>query len=122
MSISPGAGVTNGEFVIEGSGFDTSDPAAFAVLVDEVRAPLVALSPRRVIAVVPEMKKSGAVDVRVESSGQQSEPWIDGPSRAGSVSNGGANKLAIGERQNNRRYEAQSPKFVNAVEWCIIGR
>ncbi len=74
VSISPAAGVTNGEFVIEGSGFDTSDPAAFAVLVDEVRAPLVALSPRRVIAVVPEMKKSGAVDVRVESSGQQSDP------------------------------------------------
>ena len=74
MSISPPAGVTNGEFVVEGSGFDTSDPAAFAILVDEVRAPLVALSPRRVIAVVPEMKKSGAVDVRVESSGQQSDP------------------------------------------------
>lgn len=74
MSLSPGAGVTGGEFVIEGSGFDTSDPSVFAVWVDDVRAPLVALSPRRVIAVVPEMKKSGAVDVRVESSGQQSEP------------------------------------------------
>ena len=73
MSISPGAGVANGEFVIEGNGFDTSDPATFAVWVDDVRAPLVALSPRRVIAVVPEMKKSGVVDVRVESSGQQSE-------------------------------------------------
>lgn len=74
MTLSPGAGVTGGEFVIEGSGFDTSDPSVFAVWVDDVRAPLVALSPRRVIAVVPEMKKSGAVDVRVESSGQQSEP------------------------------------------------
>ena len=73
-SISPVAGVAGGEFVIDGSDFDTSDPAMFAVWVDDVRAPLTALSPRRVIAVVPEMKKSGAVDVRVESSGQRSEP------------------------------------------------
>jgi sugar lactone lactonase YvrE len=74
VSISPGAGVAGGEFVIEGSGFDTSDPSVFAVWVDDVRAPLVALGPRRVIAVVPEMKKSGAVEIRVESAGQQSEP------------------------------------------------
>ena len=74
VSISPGAGVPGGEFVIECTDFDTSDPTMFAVWVDDVRAPLVALSPRRVIAVVPEMKQSGAVDVWVEASGQPSEP------------------------------------------------
>ena len=73
LSISPGAGVPGGEFVIEGD-FDTSDPSVFAVWVDDVRAPLVALSPRRIIAVVPDMKKSGAVAVRVEASGQAGEP------------------------------------------------
>ena len=45
VSISPGAGVAGGEFVIEGTDFDTSDPSVFAVWVDDVRAPLVALSP-----------------------------------------------------------------------------
>jgi sugar lactone lactonase YvrE len=74
VSISPGAGVAGGEFVIQGSNFDTSEPSVFAVWVDDLRAPLVALSPRRVIAVVPEMKKSGAVEIRVEASGEQSEP------------------------------------------------
>ena len=74
LSISPSAGIPGGEFVIEGSDFDTGDPSVFAVWVDDVRAPLVALGPRRVIAVVPELKKSGAVDIRVESSGPNSEP------------------------------------------------
>ncbi len=74
VSILPGAGVPGGEFVIESNEFDTSDPTVFAVWVDDVRAPLVALSPKRVIAVVPEMKQSGAVDVWVEASGQSSEP------------------------------------------------
>ena len=46
VSLSPAAGVAGGEFVIEGSGFDTSDPSVFAVWVDDVRAPLVALNPR----------------------------------------------------------------------------
>ncbi|MDQ3474601.1 MAG: gluconolaconase [Acidobacteriota bacterium] len=73
VSISPGAGVAGGEFVIEGD-FDSNDPTVFTVWVDDVRAPLVALSPRRVIAVVPEIKKSGAVDVRVEASEQEGEP------------------------------------------------
>ena len=73
-SISPGAGVAGGEFVIEGRDFDTSDPTLLTVWVDDVRAPLVALSPRRIIAVVPEMKKSGAVNVRVEFPGQEGEP------------------------------------------------
>ena len=59
--ISPGAGVTGGEFVIDGSDFNTSDPTVFAVWVDDVRAPLVALSSKRIIAVVPELKKSGPV-------------------------------------------------------------
>ena len=74
VSVSPDAGIAGGEFVIEGADFDTSDPSAFAVWLDDVRAPLVALSSKRVIAVVPEMKKSGSVAVRVNSSSQESEP------------------------------------------------
>ncbi|HET6670655.1 MAG TPA: hypothetical protein VFH15_10535 [Pyrinomonadaceae bacterium] len=74
VSVSPGAGIAGGEFVIEGTDFDTNDPSVFAVWLDDVRAPLVALSCKRVIAVVPEMRKSGAVDVRLKSPGQESEP------------------------------------------------
>ena len=73
-SISPGAGVAGGEFVIDGSDFNTSDPTVFAVWVDDVRAQLVALSSKRIIAIVPELKKSGPVAVRLESSAQESEP------------------------------------------------
>lgn len=74
VSISPGAGIAGGEFVIECAGFDTSDPTVCAVWVDDVRAPIVALGAKRVVAVVPELKKSGQVEIKLESSGEQSEP------------------------------------------------
>lgn len=74
VSISPKAGVAGGEFIIESLGFDTSNPTVCAVWVDTVRAPIVALGSKRVVAVVPELKRSGLVDVKLESSGEQSEP------------------------------------------------
>ena len=74
LSIFPRAGIVGGEFVIECSGFDTSNPTMCGVWVDTVRAPLVALGSKRVVAVVPDLKKLGAVDVRLECSGEQSEP------------------------------------------------
>jgi sugar lactone lactonase YvrE len=74
LSIFPGAGIVGGEFVIECTGFDTSNPPLCDVLVDTVRAPLVGLGAKRVVAIVPDLKKSGAVDVRLECSGEQSEP------------------------------------------------
>lgn len=74
VSISPAAGVAGGEFVIDCVGFDASNPTECAVWVGDVRAPLVALGSKRVVAVVPELKKSGNVDVLLECAGTRSEP------------------------------------------------
>lgn len=73
VSISPGAAVAGGEIVIDCSGFDTSNPTVCAVWIDAVRSPIVALGSKRVVAVVPDLKKSGAVSVTLECAGERSE-------------------------------------------------
>ena len=73
VSISPGAGVAGGEIVIDCTGFDTSKPTVCAVSIDEVRAPIVALGSKRVVALVPDLKKSGVVAVTLECAGARSE-------------------------------------------------
>jgi len=74
VRIDPAAGIPFGEVAIECASLDTSDPTLCAVWFDNERAPLVALSPKRVLAVVPELKKSGAVEVTLESHGERSSP------------------------------------------------
>ena len=74
VSISPGAGFTGGEFVIECESFDTSNPTVCGVWVDNARAPIVAMGSKRVVAVIPELKRSGPVEVKLECSGEHSEP------------------------------------------------
>jgi sugar lactone lactonase YvrE len=74
VRIDPAAGIPFGEVAIECAGFDTSDPTLCAVRFDHERAPLVALSPKRVLAVVPDLKKSGAVEITLESRGERSSP------------------------------------------------
>ncbi len=73
LRIDPTLAIPGGEVTIDCEGFDTSDPTLCAVWFGEERAPIVALSTRRVLAIVPEMKQSGAVDVSLESAGKQSE-------------------------------------------------
>jgi sugar lactone lactonase YvrE len=51
---------------------DTGDPIRCAVWFGDQRAPIVALSPRRVLAIVPELK-SGQTEIRLESNGERSE-------------------------------------------------
>jgi len=73
LRIDPTMAIPGGEVTIECEGFDTSDPTLCAVWFGEERAPIVALSPRRVLAIVPEMKQSGPIDVNLESRGKRSE-------------------------------------------------
>jgi len=73
LSIDPTLAIPGGEVTIDCEGFDTSDPTLCAVWFGEERAPIVALSPRRVLAIVPEMKQSGPVEISLESGGKLSE-------------------------------------------------
>ena len=104
LRIDPAAGIPGGEVVIECVGLDTGEPSQCAVLIAGEVAPIVALSSKRVLAIVPELKRSkgqsaegqgqgkdagrtgesgetsdellnsGRVEVVLESQGERSEP------------------------------------------------
>ena len=73
IRIDPPYGIPGGEIVIDCEGFDTSDPAVCAVLVGDVHAPIVALGPKRVLAIVPETK-GGEANVRLQNGNEFSAP------------------------------------------------
>jgi sugar lactone lactonase YvrE len=73
ISIDPPFAVAGGEIVIDCTDLDTSDPSCCSVLIDDAPAQIVALGPRRVLAIVPETR-GGRVEVRVSSSENQSDP------------------------------------------------
>lgn len=73
VNIDPEYGIAGGEIVIDCEGFDTSDPSRCAVTIGDVEAELVALGPRRVLAIVPETK-GGRVTVTLWSGDTPSEP------------------------------------------------
>lgn len=75
-SINPGAGIPGGEVAIECVGFDTTEPSECGVWFGDERAPIVALSPKRVLAIVPDSRASGSVEVKLESAGELSDPHI----------------------------------------------
>ena len=74
LGIDPVYAIAGGEVVIDCAGFDTRNPQACEVLVGSVPAQIVALGPRRVLAIIPE-NKGGEVDVRLQSGGELSEPF-----------------------------------------------
>lgn len=74
LRIVPRLGLPGGEVSIECENFDTSDPTQCAVWFAAERAPVVALSPKRILAVIPELKAAGEIEVRVESGGVNSAP------------------------------------------------
>lgn len=74
LSIEPSFGIPGGEIVIDCADFDTSDPDQCAVRFDDAIAPIVALAPRRVLAVVPDDSPAGVVEVRLESGLSTSAP------------------------------------------------
>ena len=77
LKIDPQFGLAGGEVSIDCT-LDTSNPTLCAVWFGEERAPIVALSPNRVLAAVPDARLSGRVEVRLESAGVQSNPaWIN---------------------------------------------
>ena len=73
INIDPGYAIAGGEIVVDCAGFDTSDPSRCAVTIGELPAQIVALGPRRVLAIVPETK-GGKVEVRLSSKDNVSEP------------------------------------------------
>ena len=73
LRIDPPLAIPGGEVVIDCENLNTSDPTLCAVWVGDERAPIVALSPRRILAVVPELKADGRFEVRVEGGGVSSE-------------------------------------------------
>ena len=64
LGIDPVYAIAGGEVIIDCVGFDTRDPHGCEVLVGDVPAQVVAIGPRRVLAIVPE-NKGGEVDVRL---------------------------------------------------------
>jgi len=73
LLIDPPFAIPGAELTIDCEGLDTSDPTLCAVFFGEERAPIVALSPKRVLAIVPDLKQGGRTDVRLESGGKRSE-------------------------------------------------
>jgi len=73
VNIDPAFAIAGGEIVIDCTGFDTSEPSRCSVLISDSPAQIVALGPRRVLAVVPETK-GGRVEVSLGCRGNWSEP------------------------------------------------
>ena len=77
LKVDPDIAIPGGEVAIDCADFDTSDPTRCAVWFGKKRASLVALSSRRALAIVPEMKHTGAVTVTLEShEGRSAEASI----------------------------------------------
>ncbi len=68
------SGIAGGEVTIECDSFDTSEPSKCAVWFGAEPAHIVALGPHRVVALVPEHKQNGAVEVILESPRTRSAP------------------------------------------------
>src|ERR1043165_175354 len=73
VNIDPPYAIAGGEIVIDCTDVDTSDPSKCAVHVAETPAQIVALSPQRVLAIVPETTV-GRVEVTLWSRYKCSEP------------------------------------------------
>ena len=73
LGIDPAFAIAGGEVIIDCVGFDTRDPQACDVFIGDVPAQIVAIGPKRVLAIVPETA-SGELDVRLESGGDLSDP------------------------------------------------
>lgn len=73
LNIDPQLALPGGEVVINCENLDTSDPTLCAVWFGNERAPVVAISPRRVLAIVPDQKQNGKIEVTLESRGIRSQ-------------------------------------------------
>jgi DNA-binding beta-propeller fold protein YncE len=73
IRISPPSGIAGGEVIIECERRG-SEPAKCAIWFGSEQAHLVALGPQRVVALVPELRQSGPVEVFLEDQGERSGP------------------------------------------------
>ena len=73
VGLDPVYAIAGGEIIVECVGFDTRDPQGCAVIIGDAPAQIVAIGPRRVLAIVPETK-GGELDVRLQSGSELSEP------------------------------------------------
>lgn len=73
-NIDPSAGIAGGEVIISCVGFDTSEPSLCSAWLNSTQAPIVALGPKRVLAIVPEARQSGTVSVSLQAGEQRSAP------------------------------------------------
>jgi sugar lactone lactonase YvrE len=73
VAVDPPYAIAGGEIVIDCAGFDTREPSKCAVLIGDTPAQIVALGPRRVLAIVPETK-GGRLPVTLWSGDEASEP------------------------------------------------
>src|SRR5712664_4311437 len=73
LRIDPPLAIPGAEVTIDCEGIDTSDPTLCVVFFAEESAPIVALSPKRVLSIVPELKQSGVTEVRIKTGGRRSE-------------------------------------------------
>ena len=76
LSVDPHLALPGGELVINCENLDTADPTSCSVWFGEERASIVALSPKRVLAIVPEQKRAGNVEIALESSAGRSESSV----------------------------------------------
>lgn len=74
VSVNPAAGIPGGEVSIECESFDTSLIRTCRSWFEESPARLVAASPQRVLAIVPEMSSDSEVEVRLESNSARTPP------------------------------------------------
>ena len=72
LNIDPPLALPGGEVIINCKGLDTSDPTQCWVWFGAAHAPIVALSPNRVLAIVPEQKEAGIHEVKIQSQGHLS--------------------------------------------------
>ncbi len=73
IAVDPPYAIAGGEILIDCAGFDTHEPSKCAVLIGDAPAQVVALGPRRVLAIVPETK-GGRVPVTLWSGDEASDP------------------------------------------------
>lgn len=73
LKLSPKAAIPGGEVMIEGEGFDCTYPTSSFVMFGESKAHLVAASPTRIMAIVPEEAGLGKVDLKVGLHGSDSK-------------------------------------------------
>jgi len=73
LRIDPPRAIPGAEVMIDCEGLDTSDPTLCGVFFNGEKAPIVALGPRRVLAIVPELKQSGTIEIQLEHRGIRSD-------------------------------------------------